>query len=1802
MHLSSLAACPARQTRPLTLVYYFSFVFLLGSVLSAKAQAPTISSFFPTTICQGETITIKGSGFTGATAVKAGSLAASSFIVNDNNTITAVVASAASNGTVTVTTPDGTATSGILTVQPAPVPGLTHVAPADAPFTNCNGNASYLITVSNSSSVPTTGNMYKIDWGDGTANFMQTDWAINAQTTHQYTAQGYFVITLTITPANGCIKTATYKFYNGANPLASFTTTQSTTGLCVPAAVQFQIGNWFNNSAGTTYQVNYGDGTPVTTLAHPLNATNTIQMLSHTYNSTSCPNVDFTATLEAINGCFTTTYTLNQIIIRIKPTADFSVPVTPACVNSAVCFANQTKNGYSGNACSQTSIFQWDFGDGTSSTLQSPPCHQYTAPGNYTVSLSASNTTCGADAKSKQVTVLPNSPPPTVSATPLVYCKGQAAAQLTATGTGLLWYSFAAGGTGSPVAPTPSTVTAGAFTYYVSQTLPNNCESSRVPVSVTVNPLPGAPAVSSPVQLCQGQVAGPLAATGTNLLWYNSATGGGGNPVAPIPSTISTGTTTYYVSQTTAACEGPRAPIVVNVSGSPLAPTVISPVTYCQFQTAAPLSASGSNLLWYTSATGGIPTSVAPVPSTSIAGTTTYYVSQGSGCGESPRVAIVVNVNTPPSATISYPSATLCNVTASPATPNPPVGVIQTGSSGGTYSIAPATGLPIDAATGQLTPSGAAPGVYTIRYNLAGPAGCGLFTTTTTVTVNAAPVATIGYPDLCTSDAIAAVRLTGSPGGTYSSTPGLSIDGATGKVDPGTSTPGTYTVTYTIASSAPCPGYVATTSLTITQAPVASISYPSTILCNVIATPATPNPPVPVIQTGNSGGTYSIIPITGLPIDATTGQLTPSGAIAGTYIIQYRVAGAGACTNFMTTTTVTVNATPTAIISYPDLCTSDAVAAVRLTGSPGGVYSSTAGLSINATTGTVNPGTSTPGTYSVTYTIASSAPCPGYVATTSLTITQAPAATISYPSAILCNVIATPTTPNPPVAVIQTGDGGGTYSIIPATGLPIDVATGQLTPSGAIAGTYIIQYRVAGAGACTNFMTTTMVTVNATPIASIQYPAASYCRGTSSLQNIIVNGSPGGSFSADPGLTINGATGSINPSLSMPGTYTVTYTIASSAPCPGFVTTTQVQINDYPVLTFAAPVQSICSGGTAIFVPSSTIPNTLNQWFVTGSLPAGVSGTSSGTSIGTTPLSFSFTNTGVNPQTLTIRVEPASPAPNSCPGPSYDLTLTVNPITPAPTPATFNFCMGDPSRALTVQPLTGTLLQWYDANHVRLSAPPVIVTSTPARFTYYITQTNSTGCESPAIPILAIVNPTPKIVGSSYSNPTICGVPSGSIILKLLDLNDNPIPNTPMSVHYNKFAVPYTALLQTDASGNVTIPLTAGTYSSIYVDAGGCVSQTIPDVFILKDPSPPASPDAGYNPPLCSGTPLTLTALSAASQVSGPLRYVWAGPAFGPLADTIDNSVITFPSTSLSDAGTYVVYAMQNNCISLPTSFSVAIRQSPSKPTVVTQNPLCVGDNLQLEAFSTIPPPDQALEYVWKGPGTGFPVNSAIAGVRNVQIQDEGVYSVTVTSPATGCSVTTDTLIRIGGYPILRFAQDTLSLPTGFLLPLSPIVVNAADPNILPMAKYAWTPAGDLACNDTVCASPVATIKDNTCYSVTGTNSYGCSGSAVICVKVFCQSSQVFIPNAFAPRGNIAANRILMVRATGITSVKSFRVFNRWGKIVFERSNFPPNSPDFGWDGMAGGRMADSGVYVYTADVICENGISYTFKGNVTLF
>ncbi|TDE29917.1 T9SS type B sorting domain-containing protein [Flavobacterium ranwuense] len=92
-----------------------------------------------------------------------------------------------------------------------------------------------------------------------------------------------------------------------------------------------------------------------------------------------------------------------------------------------------------------------------------------------------------------------------------------------------------------------------------------------------------------------------------------------------------------------------------NVSIACPVPTVSSPTYYCQNTPPTPLTATalmGNTLIWYGTATGGIPSATPPIPSRATVGSTTYYVSQTDGVCESARVAIVVNIVADNGATI----------------------------------------------------------------------------------------------------------------------------------------------------------------------------------------------------------------------------------------------------------------------------------------------------------------------------------------------------------------------------------------------------------------------------------------------------------------------------------------------------------------------------------------------------------------------------------------------------------------------------------------------------------------------------------------------------------------------------------------------------------------------------------------------------------------------------------------------------------------------------------------------------------------------------------------------------------------------------------------------------------------------------------------------------------------------------------------------------------------------------------------------------------------------------------------------
>ena len=306
----------------------------------------------------------------------------------------------------------------------------------------------------------------------------------------------------------------------------------------------------------------------------------------------------------------------------------------------------------------------------------------------------------------------------------------------------------------------------------------------------------------------------------------------------------------------------------------------------------------------------------------------------------------------------------------------------------------------------------------------------------------------------------------------------------------------------------------------------------------------------------------------------------------------------------------------------------------------GGIFSSSTFLSINSITGAITPSSSNAGTYTVTYTTPSIGGCQSNT-TTQVTITTTPTVSISYSGNPFCKSISTAKT------VTLTGLGaytGGSFSS--TTGLSINSTTGAITPSTSTTGTYTVTYTTLASGGCSAISTSTQVTITAPPTATINYSGSPYCQSITTPQQVTLNGSgnyTGGYFSF-PNNAVDSSNGAINPSLSPPGTYTVTYTIPASGGCSAVSTSTQVTILATPAASISADglitTSTTINSGSAVQLQLNGVLNSQSniQW-----TPASyISSTSISNPIvypyATTTYTANFTNSNGCPQTSSITI------------------------------------------------------------------------------------------------------------------------------------------------------------------------------------------------------------------------------------------------------------------------------------------------------------------------------------------------------------------------------------------------------------------------------------------------------------------------------------------------------------------------------------------------------------------------------------
>ena len=559
----------------------------------------------------------------------------------------------------------------------------------------------------------------------------------------------------------------------------------------------------------------------------------------------------------------------------------------------------------------------------------------------------------------------------------------------------------------------------------------------------------------------------------------------------------------------------------------------------------------------------------------------------------------------------------------------------------------------------------------------------------------------------------ATVSNVSTPGGTFSSPTGATIDPVTGLVT-GAASGATHSISYTTTGACPTTTTVDFTVL-VTDDP--SFTLQPTCDGAVVDSEATP-------------GSYAFNPIPGdgATIDTATGTIL-NATPGATYTVEHTTNGVCPASS-----TATVTVYPLEDASFVPTATCDG-ATVTITGDTGGTFvlnpDPGSPITIDAVTGTV-----TGGTYGDTYTIeyTTGGPCPEVSAQNVTVLAQ----------------------DDPSFTMVPNCDGGtvdsvampgGTYTFNPPAPsgdtVQIDASTGAVTM--ATPGTsYTVEYTTA-----TQCPATSTFVLNVLPADNSSFNLDPTCDGATAT----VTGLSGGTFVlTTTGATIDAATGTVTGAL--PGSvHTVEYT--TNGPCP---TTTTQNVTVHPEVIAIDPTPlEVCDDNTPDGI--TQIDLTLKDTEVTGGVASYVASyylTLTDAETATNPLPIPYTNL-TNPQLIYVRVEDAN---TTC----YDTTTLELQVEQAPTaftPTPLEYCDPD-SDGFGEFMLTdadgqitggaaGLVVTYHETmsdaeNNVNALTSPYdnIVVNTQTIYVRVESQTIVTDCAS-YVDLQLIVNPTPQI-------------------------------------------------------------------------------------------------------------------------------------------------------------------------------------------------------------------------------------------------------------------------------------------------------------------------------------------------------------------------------------------------------------------------------------------------------------------------
>jgi gliding motility-associated-like protein len=308
--------------------------------------------------------------------------------------------------------------------------------------------------------------------------------------------------------------------------------------------------------------------------------------------------------------------------------------------------------------------------------------------------------------------------------------------------------------------------------------------------------------------------------------------------------------------------------------------------------------------------------------------------------------------------------------------------------------------------------------------------------------------------------------------------------------------------------------------------------------------------------------------------------------------------------------------------------------------------------------------------------------------------------------------------------------------------------------------------------------------------------------------------------------------------------------------------------------------------------------------------------------------------------------------------------------------------------------------------------------------------------------------------------------------------------------------------------------------------------------------------------------------------------------------DTLEYSYFWRPGTYLSDSSIknpvayiphttgYALYVMgKDGCIVKDTTTIIV----PTDKFFVSprDTAICYGEGVLLQA-------SPAQKYTWYENGvTPAPTLTCSDCPKTIATPKENTtYTVTFSNfhgaSSTECPFTDTVNVTIKPLPIVTVTPKDTLVKYGRGVRLQ---ANGAN-------LYYWSPVASL--NSPTGSSVLATVIDSATYIVTGLAENGCRNTDTAHLRVDYRDA-LFVPTAFTPNGD-RVNDEFKISNLSFQKISEFRVFNRWGQEIFST-----NDGARGWDGSWKGVEQPTGVYQYIIRIAYPDGMTETYKGDVTL-